>query len=69
MKVMHCVDNLKIVLAQKIKCVNNYRNTKLKLLKVNATILFNKQSLIYHVTPKYAQIHWKELRVKSLAEK
>jgi len=44
---------------------------KLKMLKVNATIWFNKQSLIqlYHVTPKYAQMHRKELRIKSLVEK
>jgi len=41
MNVMHGVDTFKIVLAQKIKCVNNYRNTKLKLFKVKATIWFN----------------------------
>jgi len=57
MNVMHGVDNFKTVLARKIKCVNNYRNTKLKLSKVSATIWLNKQSLIYHATPKYAQIH------------
>jgi hypothetical protein len=56
MNVTHYVDNFKILLAQKKKCVNNYKSTKLKQLKVNATIWFNKQSLIYHVTPKYAQI-------------
>jgi hypothetical protein len=57
MNLMHGVDNFKIVLVQKTKRVNNYRNTKLKLFKVNATIWFHKQSLIYHVTPKHTQIH------------
>ena len=52
MNVTHYVDNFKILLTRKKKCVNNYKNTKLKQLKVNTTIWFNKQSLIYHVTPK-----------------
>jgi hypothetical protein len=43
MNEMHGVDNFKIVLVQKISCVNNCRSTKVKLLKVNATIgLINK---------------------------
>jgi hypothetical protein len=61
MNVMHGVGNFKLVLAQKIKCVNNYGNTKRNLLKVNVSIWYNKQCQIYHVTLKYAQIYLKEL--------
>jgi hypothetical protein len=39
--------------------VKNVKNTILKLLKVNASIWFNKQCQAHHVTPKYAQIHLK----------
>jgi hypothetical protein len=58
---MHGVDNCKIVLAQQAKCINSYKNTKLKLLTVNEAIWFNKQCQTDHVTPKYAQIHLKDV--------
>jgi hypothetical protein len=33
---MHGVESFKIVDAQQAKLINNYRNTKCKLLKINA---------------------------------
>jgi hypothetical protein len=60
LNVMHGVDNGKTVLAQQAKCINSYKNNKLKLLTVNKTIWFNKQCQTLHVTPKYAQIHLKD---------
>jgi hypothetical protein len=59
----------KLVLAQKIKCLNNYRNNKRNLLKAKASIWYNKQCQIYHVTLKYAQVHLKDLCIKTLIEK
>ena len=38
---MH-VATMKMVNAQQAKLINNYKNTKLKLLKTNAAIWFNK---------------------------
>jgi len=35
------------------KICNNYKNTKLKLLKKNAAILFNKIFKTKQLTPKY----------------
>jgi len=58
---MQGVGNGKIVLAQKAKCINNYKNTKLKLLSVIETIWFNKHCQTHHVTPKHAQIHLKDV--------
>ena len=51
--------SIKLIHAQQAKCVKNYKNTRLKLLKVNASIWFNKQCPEHHVTPKCAQIHLK----------
>jgi len=55
------MDNGKIVLAQQEKCTNTYKNTKLKLLSVMETILFNKQRQTHHVTPEYRQIRLKNV--------
>ena len=35
---MHGLYHVKIVYVQQAKLVNNYKNTKLKLLKINASI-------------------------------
>jgi hypothetical protein len=59
MNITHGMYNIKLINAQQAKCVNNYKNTRLSLLKVNASIRFNKQCQAHHVTPKYAEIHIK----------
>jgi len=38
--------NIKISTVQQAKCVSNYKNTRLKLLKVNTLIWFNSGALI-----------------------
>jgi hypothetical protein len=57
---MHDVDNGKTYLAQQAKCINSYKNTKLKLLTANETIWFKKQCQKLHVKLKYAKIHLKD---------
>jgi len=47
---------LKIVNAQQAKLNNNYKDTKLKLLKTNATLLFNKMCKIKQLKPNYINI-------------
>jgi hypothetical protein len=47
---------IKIIDAQKAKLRNNYKNTKLKLLKKNAEIWFNKIRKIKHLKPNYINI-------------
>jgi len=42
--------------AQQAKCCNIYKNIKLKLLKTNATIWFNKICRTKHLTPNYIHI-------------
>jgi hypothetical protein len=42
---------------QQAKIYNSYQNTKLKLLKTNAAIWFNKMYKIKHLKPSY--IHFK----------
>jgi len=49
--------NMKFGNAQKAKLCNNYQNTKLKLLKTNAAIWFNRMCKIKHMKPNY--IHFK----------
>jgi hypothetical protein len=41
--------NVKIIEAQQERFCNSYKNTKLKLLKTNTEIWFNKMCLIKHV--------------------
>ena len=47
---------IKIIDAQQAKLRNNYKNTKLKLLKTNAAIWFNKMFKINHLNPNYINI-------------
>jgi len=47
---------IKIIDAQQAKLRNNYKNTKLKLLKTNAAIWFNKMFKIKHLNPNYINI-------------
>jgi hypothetical protein len=42
---MHGTTTTKIIDAQQAKLRNTYKNTKLKLLKTNAAIWFNKKNL------------------------
>jgi hypothetical protein len=46
----------KIINAQKAKIINNFRNTKEKLLRANAAIWYNKICKANQLTPKYVQI-------------
>jgi hypothetical protein len=39
------------ILAQRAKLTHNYKNSKLKLLKCNASIWFNKQCKVNNLTP------------------
>jgi hypothetical protein len=48
--------NVKIIEAQQARSCNSYKNTKLKLLKTNATICFNKMCKIKHLKPNYINI-------------
>jgi hypothetical protein len=41
---------------QQAKLCNNYKNTKLKLLKTNAATWFNKVCKTKQLTPKYINI-------------
>jgi hypothetical protein len=47
---------IKITNAQQAKLYNNYKNTKLKLLKTNAAIWFNKMCRIKQLNPNYINI-------------
>ena len=44
---------IKVVNAQQAKLQNIFKNTKLKLLKTNAAIWFNKMCKTKQLTPKY----------------
>jgi hypothetical protein len=44
---------IKIINAQQAKLCTNYKNTKLKLLKTNAAIWFNKLCRITQLKPNY----------------
>jgi hypothetical protein len=52
---MHSV-TIKITDAQQARIYNIYKNTKLKLLKSNAAIWFNKICRERHLKPKYINI-------------
>ena len=47
---------IKIIEAQQAKLCNAYKNTKLKLLKSNAAIWFNKMCRIKRLKPNYISI-------------
>ena len=53
------VQGIKTVEAQQAKICNNYKNTRLKLLKTNAAIWFNK---IRYNNCIYQQFHLKYLQ-------
>jgi len=48
--------NIKIIGAQQAKVCNIYKSTRLKLLKTNAEVWFNKMCKIKHQKPNYAAI-------------
>jgi len=47
---------IRIFNAQQAKLNNNYKHTKLKLLKANAAIWFNKMCTIKQLKPNYINI-------------
>ena len=47
---------VKIIEAQQAKLCTSYKNTKLRLLKTNAAIWFNKVCRIKHPKPNYINI-------------
>jgi len=64
---MH-VTCIKITEAQQAKICNNYKNTKLKLLKTNAAIWFKK---VYNITNSYIYntcVTWKSIDYKLPAD-
>jgi hypothetical protein len=59
---------------QQAKSTIKYNSTKLKLLKTNAAIWFNKTCRSKHLTPKYINIkingqNWQTQRMKAAATK
>jgi hypothetical protein len=47
---MHGDDNIKFINAQQARLVYRYRNTKEKLLKINASMWFNKVCILQMIT-------------------
>ena len=47
---------MKIVIAQQAKPLNTYKNTRMKLLKTNAAIWFNKVCKTKELQPTYINI-------------
>jgi hypothetical protein len=47
---------INIIIAQQAKLCTNYKNTKLKLLKTNVAIWFNKMCRIKQLKPNYINI-------------
>jgi len=47
---------IKTVNAQQTKLNNNYKNTRLKLLKTNAALWFNKMCKVKQLKPNYINI-------------
>ena len=58
--------NLKLIDARQAKVCNIYKNSKLKLLKTNAAIWFNKVCKIKQLKPNY--IHFKT-NVKTIRDR
>jgi hypothetical protein len=50
---MHGQPSIKIRIAEQAKQLHQYKNNKLKLLKLNAAIWYNKTCKIKGLTPKY----------------
>jgi len=55
----HGVESFKIIDAQQAKLINNYRNTKFKLLKTNAATRYNKICRNSQLMLKYGNIEIK----------
>jgi hypothetical protein len=49
-------ERIKMINARQARAYNNYKNTKLKLLKTNAAIWFNKICKTRQLQPKYINI-------------
>jgi hypothetical protein len=49
-------ERVKIINARQAKVCNSYKNTKLKLLKTNAALWFNKMCKIKQLKPNYIHI-------------
>ena len=47
---------VKIIEAEQASLCNSYKNTKLKLLKTNSAVWFNKMCKIKHLKPNYVNI-------------
>jgi len=47
--------NVKIMEAQQARFCNSYKNTRLKLLRTNAAIWFNKMCKIKHLKCKFSK--------------
>jgi len=47
---------VKIIEAQQARCCNSYKNTRLKPLKTDATVRFNKMCKIKHLKPNCISI-------------
>jgi len=47
---------IRIMNAQQVKLNNNYKNTRLKLLKTNAAIWFKKMCKVKQLKPNYTNI-------------
>jgi len=56
---MHGVESFKIIDAQQAKLINNYRNTKFKLLKTNAAAQYNKICRNSQLMLKYGNVEIK----------
>jgi hypothetical protein len=53
---MHVIESFKIIYAQQAKTISSFKHAKLKLLKTNAVIWFNKICRINQLTRKYVTI-------------
>jgi hypothetical protein len=57
---------MNIITAQQAKLAHTYKNIKLKILKCNASIWFNRQCKVNNLTPKYAQFNTKSQNEKHI---
>ena len=55
----HGVGFIKIITAKQAKITHTYNNIKLKLLKCNASIWFNRKCNTNNLTPKYTHFNTK----------
>jgi hypothetical protein len=50
------MQNIKVIHARQASSINNFMNTKLKVLNCNVNIYFNRTCLDLNLIPKYAQV-------------